>query len=156
MNYGPYTDMQREYVKYLEDASSYGGARIDTANARWAWFLYSDWNGGLINTIAQTRIASSYGLLQIMYSTSATDEGYSESVLPEYLNVNVVSFPMCIKRQKRLLRSALGRNGNSESGYNWSIGYDQAFLSLLYPQWNSTQGYTVEVLQNSQKYLPQP
>jgi hypothetical protein len=155
MNYSIYPRINEYYVSLLTLAKrDYDSAAPDTANEQMARYLYAEYKGGTNNIIAQTRIAASYGLLQILYSTAVDEENYSEQALPEELNVTDIGMRISMQRQKRLLQERLRLNGSDETENDWSIGYDQAFLAHVYHLWNPRSGYTVEVLQFSRVYQP--
>jgi hypothetical protein len=116
-------------------------------------YLRDSWNGGLDSMIAQTRIASSYGLQQLMYGT-AVDRGYlvDNQHCPEELNINNIFYPFCMKHQKYLLKEILGSKALNEN--NWSGGYDDIFFRML-NNWNPKMAnYEQDVMLYSKNYLP--
>lgn len=138
-------------------SSDYTSRALDSITT----YLRNDWNGGvkhgtrgLQNIIAQTRIASSYGLLQMMYAT-ALKRQYTEDARhsPEDLNVNSILFPFAMKHEIFLLQKVLNENPNGTN--NWSIGYDKAFLQM-YRGWNPMASYAPGVIQDSRLFPPQP
>ncbi len=160
-----YVTVQRIYNSILNhfqgDKPSPSSDDIANALNSITTYLRDQWNGGvkngtkgLENIVAQTRIASSYGLMQMMYPTTL-DRGYVEDNhhVPENLNVDSVFFPFAMKHQLFLLQKIL--NENPDGTTNWSVGYDNAFLQM-YNGWNSKTGYAAGVIQNSQTYQPQP
>ena len=106
---------------------------------------------GTINNIAQTRVASSYGLTQFLYST-ARDKGYPKEDVPE--NINLINYlEMFYKTQKKYLQDGLSIS--VESGNNWPTGYEHSFSRKIYvPKWNSRTTYAKDVINNSKKFLP--
>jgi hypothetical protein len=132
---------------------------------------------GLNTVIAQTRIASSYGLIQILY-VSALEVGYPEGKDDRPENLNLVSnFEFSVK----FLAKNFENNGFklSDDLNNWvsnfeevknsdgeivfdaaDPGFEEAF-SVLYYSWNPGQkdsegnaNYHTDVLDNSEQYLP--
>jgi hypothetical protein len=156
MNYKAYSTLAKQYKDFLQVAQQdFGRVGIDTANHQMERYLYSNFNGGLSNVMAQTRIAASYGLLQILYSTAVEKADYSELPLPENLNLTDVGLFFSLKWQKSILRTSLEQNDSDESGNDWSLAYEQAFWALLYPKWNPGEvGYTIGVVAFSRNYLP--
>ena len=155
MNYAAYPGLANNYADILTKARKrYGTMAADSANHQMARFLFSEYQGGTSTLIAQTRIASSYGLLQILYSTAVGDEEFAETVPPEELNITDIGMKLSIERQKRMLRERLRLNRTDEGEDNWGVGYEQAFLTHVYHQWNSRTGYPLEVFRFSRLYLP--
>jgi hypothetical protein len=126
--------------------------------------------GGLQNMVAQTRAASSYGMLQIMYNTAIDStevpDPYSvtNASAPERLNVHDVSFPIYMKLQTEQLRTVLGVEEGGElpdsnwRNVNWRYGslktFEQAYFEM-YNLWNPEKGsYEQEVFGYSQDFLP--
>jgi hypothetical protein len=152
-----YSTVQNIYNKILShfqgkknkaDSSVFKEARDSTIT-----YLRKSWNGGLENLIAQTRLASSYGLLQLLHST-AIIEGYpdSSSKAPEDLNINSINLPLSMKRLLKFLKNN-GLLGDSLKIDNWPYGYEATFQRMLIG-WNSRVKYSNEVLENSKSYLP--
>lgn len=107
---------------------------------------------GTKNSIAQTRVASSYGLAQFLYGT-ARDIGYPKANLPEDINL-IGNLELFYKTQKKWLIDRLSLV--IESGNNWTDGYDYSFCRGIYvPKWNSDVNYAKEVINNSRLFLPQ-
>jgi hypothetical protein len=165
MNFLPYTTIQGYYHNFLIQYQKNGiplKQAAFLANADMVTFLRDQWDGGvtggmkgLKNIMAQTRIASSYGLLQMLYTT-ALDQGYDEdnSHLPENLNITSVIMSLSMPYQKSLLVGKIG--ATVENGGNWSKGFERSLYYFVYSKWNSKTSYPVIVFQYSSKYLPQP
>lgn len=124
-------------------------------------FLRDRWDGsvkggkrGRMNIYAQTRIAGSYGLLQMLYRT-ALERKYLEDIsyLPENLNVTGTVMQLSISYQKRLLKEGL--QISNESYGDWPQGYEMSFCTFVYAKWNWIEGYPREVVMNSRHFLPQ-
>jgi len=126
--------------------------------------------GGLQNMVAQTRTASSYGMLQIMYNSAIDSEEVPDPYpvtntnKPERLNVHDVSFPIYMKLQIEQLRTVLGVEEGGElpdsdwRNVNWRYGslktLEQVFFEM-YNLWNPEKGnYEQEVFGYSQDFLP--
>ena len=154
MDYSAYPFLKNTYDLYLEGSRRYRSAKVDTANARMARYLYTKYLGNAGGIVAQTRIASSYGLLQILYSTAVGDERYPEDKLPEDLNITDIGLQVSLKREERILRTNLMLIKENASRSNWSTGYEMGFNLLLYAVWNTSDDYGTRVLVLSQNYLP--
>jgi hypothetical protein len=132
-------------------------------------FLREDWNVGIssnprgLDSIwAQTRIAASYGLLQILYTT-ALDEGYpsTNNDRPENVNINSTGFIYMMNYQNTLFQKY--NNFAIDKYDNWESGYEEA-LKVMYHKWNpgltekengiKVPVYAKKVLNNSRHFLP--
>ncbi|MGA9292872.1 MAG: hypothetical protein WBV81_09760 [Ignavibacteriaceae bacterium] len=147
-------------------------ARIAAIN-----FLENNYEGGLKNSIAQTRISSSYGLLQSLYTTVLKEHKYptTNADRPENLNEVKISMDYAIKHLKKLFNNfngfTLETHNNWVSNYAGQLntdypifpkpiaGFEQA-LAVMYYKWNpglKDRTYAVyhkKVLINSKKFLP--
>lgn len=160
---GPYKTLQREYVKtYLKpilEAATVPTipARVQEANANFINYLRTSWGDvGMDNINAQTRIAGSYGLLQLTYET-AIKIGYQGDVraangrvghTPEDLNATDVSLNLAIRNQSGLLYKAIG------PFFDWDEGFENVFEKYVYAKWNTKGSYPQEVLNKSQLFKP--
>jgi hypothetical protein len=142
----------------LTDGQKEATAR-DTANN---WLRYQ-WQKGIMNTgIAQTRTASSYGLLQMMYPTAHGGRNYpiNDNHLPEYLNITDTNFYYAVPFMEMQLEAELAGFTNKTS--NWTNGFEMTFLRA-YDRYNGAtensgnigkKGYGKAVLRYSRNYLP--
>ncbi len=172
--YGVYKDPQTEYNKYLE--ASYEKYKIskhpknepkanDEARENFINFLKNEWDGGisggkkgLTNIKAQTRIAASYGLIQLTYPTAiATKYGVNYPVdndnLPEKL-LETVNLKWAIKYLTYLLKKAILDEHKKEKQANWDDGLEGTFSDDVWPSWNSITSYPSEVLNFAKAYSP--
>jgi hypothetical protein len=120
---------------------------------RW---LRDTWRGGAKNLIAQTRLASSYGLLQIMYSTAVDFIGYPSNdpqASPEDINVTNTCLNYSLEYMKKSLQNNL--TPSVESIGNWPKGFEYYFKEYIWPTWNTGDGYSEEVYVRTQRFLPQ-
>jgi hypothetical protein len=130
----------------------------DLARQLMASRMRDQWNGvGWKNIAAQTRIASSYGLLQMHYRIAVEERKYpagSEN-RPEDINVTRTCMDFSMKHLddiiKRVVRSKLGGKQN-----DWSGGFEGAFRDYIYPRWNPKTAYPQTVLSNSLNHMPKP
>ncbi len=165
MNFDPYKMPKRIYHAFLSHYQDELGLELqeaaDSARNRMIVFLRDEWdyhvprnNKGLINVTAQTRIASSYGLLQPMY-TKALLFGYQENnnYLPELLNVTDTMMVVAMRYQKNKLRNYVGAL-MEENNNSWLNGYENGFFLGVYPQWSTIETYPTEVFRNSRNYQP--
>lgn len=120
---------KKKFKKLGVSSSEAEGEARDAANN---WLRYK-YQGGLLNTaIAQTRTASSYGSMQILYST-ANDRGYargSAQHLPEYLNINDTLFQCTIPQILKCLTGEL-QFERVTSANNWTLGMDSTYSLAL-------------------------
>jgi hypothetical protein len=107
---------------------------------------------GLNNRPAQSRIASSYGPIQIMY-INATLRGYSTGLtdLPENLSINDTFFPFAMAHYIRLLEEQIGTGNASTS--NWPQGFENC-LNEVFHRWNSTFDYDTDIMRDANNFLP--
>ena len=156
MNFGPYSAIQNIYHNFINTYEKYLPLQkaAPLANARMVSFLRDEWHGGTKNILAQTRISSSYGLLQMLYPT-AIYRGYVEDIshLPENLNVTTTTMDLSIPYQESLLINNIGVS--VESSGNWSEGFEQSLYDFIYANWNTRKAYKDEVFYKSRNYLPQ-
>ena len=170
MNYNAYPTIRKTYRTFFDElddkeiSNGVGSKRLmtlaekaDSANKLMILYLrdeYTDAEGtkGMKNMIAQTRIASSYGYFQALYTTAA-GWGYEEDTvhLPENLNTFKVLFPYTVKAYKKYLARGLTNEGEN----NWSEGFETTIKENIFPQWNTRPGYPDETLNNIKKFLPQ-
>ncbi len=134
--------------KSRADSSDFHNARDSIIT-----YLRDYWRGGLNNHWAQTRLASSYGHLQLLLKT-AIEEGYPDSSTkpPEDLNINSIHWPLAMKRISRFLNEK-GLVGAASKESKWPYGYEATFQRMLIG-WNSRIYYSNEVLINAKSYLP--
>ena len=159
---------QDQYISFMEDADDY--TRL-VANY-WAKNKFKD---GIMNRIAQTRISTSYGLMQVLY-TSATaylhypEEYYTDpmpqvpSYLPEYLNEKDKSLKYGSEGIAFYVKKEIEYK-NDDKDNNWTAGFERTFIIGLYGynhgfNKNSNKryinkGYGYDVLKRAQKYLPE-
>jgi len=158
MNFGPYDRIQGIYDGllnyYLESVQLPLAESADSARNFLIGFMRDDFYGGFENLRAQTRIASSYGLLQMMYTT-AVRIGYDRrngQKRPEDLNVTETLMKISMDHQKILLRIGLGRS--VELGNNWPNGLEKSLKDVILANWNTKEAYPNEVMTKSRNYLP--
>jgi hypothetical protein len=130
--------------------------RADSTNKRMAVYLrdefqfYDDNNTkGMKNMIAQTRLASSYGLFQVMYTTAILKAwSYPTDVehKPEALNEVDTNFVYATERQKKLLASYENKN-------NWTDGYEETIRKSVLKDWNG-DAYSKQAIRRLQLFLP--
>lgn len=134
-------------------------ALAETSHVHW---LQDSINGlGMVGTIAQTRIAASYGLMQLTYYGGAVPRqsfrqwGYNypdddPSFLPEYINIPRIGLKYGILHFKGWLRLALGGTHFNES--SWP-GLEYAYWWGL-KRYNGKRNYPNPVFGYANSYLP--
>ncbi|OQA64951.1 MAG: hypothetical protein B6D44_16435 [Ignavibacteriales bacterium UTCHB2] len=164
--------VEKEIKKIKQQTEANDSARVATIN-----YLKYDYEGGLDSITAQTRIASSYGLLQSLYVTVEDEHNYpvTNSDRPENLNKVKLSMDYAIEHLKKLFNNfngfSLKTDNNWISNYAGQLnikypifskpgpGFEQA-LSVMYYKWNpgekenSNAVYHKKVLNNSKMFLP--
>lgn len=177
MNYGNYTTMQKKYhsfFKKTEDATKFDiilnknrkltfAERADSTNRRMIVYLrdefpFVDLNNtkGMKNMIAQTRIASSYGYFQPLYTTAINKKDnwlYPENAEnpPENLNKNDIVFPMATRMHREYLEKGLKNQSNN----NWTLGFEASLKRYILKVWNTDKNYPNSVFSNVNRFLPQ-
>ncbi len=142
-----YTAVQKEYNNFLKRKQDLQGGltpeRIDSVRLEFIHHLKTKYHTGLDSNFAQTRIASSYGLLQRMFTLAVSEDNYpwgtdpnDSQWPPERLNDNSVFFDFAMKHYSDLLAEAVT---NSSSDNNWSGGLD-AGLHRTVALWNQNSG----------------
>jgi len=124
----------------------------DSTNKTMATYLRKYWEGGAENIIAQTRTASSYGYLQMLYTTASDVVDFSKDRVPE--NMNVVNFfGETVSYQKDLIQKYLGKE--IEVKNNWPNGYEKSFMESIFPIWNpGGDKYPRHVMKRVENFRP--
>ncbi|MBE7476787.1 MAG: hypothetical protein HS131_08650 [Ignavibacteriales bacterium] len=151
-----YTRIANEFAELYPELTNV--QKYDSTNNKMIDFLKNEWTRndapkGTKNNIAQTRVASSYGLAQFLYGT-ARDIGYPKEDVPE--NINLMNYVyLFYKTQKKYLCDGLGIN--VESSNNWSEGYEHSFCKWIYDsKWNPYDlVYSKKIINNSKRFFPQ-
>jgi len=122
--------------------------KVDSANYKMSKWLKEKWKDGKASTeVAQTRCASSYGLLQMMYTTARDQKSYSASEVPEKLN-ELSLFSHWVEYQSDLLGGFLNSN-------NWTDGFESTFKTQVVKKWNKATSYPNTYFSNSKLFIPQ-
>ena len=157
-----YPTMQNMYDKlYKLYDDQLGGTdktrAADLARELMGSTMRDQWNEvGWENITAQTRIASSYGLLQMLYTTAIEERDYPTGPenRPEDINDTKTCMDFSMKHLdelvKKAVRSKLGAKQN-----DWPGGFEGAFREYIYPRWNTKKTYPQSMLLNSLNHLPQ-
>jgi len=122
-------------------------------------YLKNDWRGGDVEgTVAQTRIAASYGYGQVLYTTAVLDppRGVSypkrEDRPPEKMNEPTMAMQIYLGMYMSLLEGELGSDPRAVES-NWSLGYENTLRRVL-DAWNTHTDYTPVVLNAVDRFLP--
>jgi hypothetical protein len=141
---------------------------IEVMENRFHWKEYGD---DYNNFYAQTRISTSYGMIQMLYATAVTgrftetDSQYqpANSVFmnrsagtlpPERLNEIDYSFPRYVDLMLQKLRTTLGDPATIPE-YEWNGGFEKVWGSTFQQHNPGEKDYGKVVLSLSQGYLPQ-
>ncbi len=115
-------------------------------------YMSNQYFSGLNNRIAQSRIASSYGPIQLMY-TRALELIQRYPVgshdRPENLNLLDTFFPFAMINYVELLREQVGDINSND----WDDGFEET-MRRVYHGWNRKSGYDTGVINNTKNYLP--
>jgi hypothetical protein len=173
MNYGKYKTVQNKYHSLFietEDATKFDpilkknrkltfAERADSTNKRMIIYLRDEFidevgTKGMKNMIAQTRIASSYGYLQALYTTAINRNDnwqYPEDSNhpPEAINEFDIIFPMATRMQREYLEKGLNKQIN-----NWILGFEASLKEYILKSWNTDDKYPNEVMINVNRFLP--
>jgi len=155
-----YDEIYKKYAELLHKAklrSFFSTESVgDLSREYMIEFLRDVWNDGAKDIIAQTRLASSYGLLQMLYPTAVEQIDYpanNPQISPEDFNVTDIcmhySMEYMKKKLKRKLTPSVEQNGN------WPNGFEYYFKKYIWPTWNTGTGYSQEVYLKTQLFLPQ-
>ncbi|HEY9165539.1 MAG TPA: hypothetical protein VIS48_05205 [Candidatus Kryptonia bacterium] len=133
------------------------GASSEQAFAGANGWLKETYANGNMNKVAQTRLASSYGLFQVLYSTATRDQGYprNDNYSPERLNESQIAPTYSVSYLLSQLESVLEDNADSEN--DWSAGFDETFRWAFsyYRGDEAKSAYGISIVDvKSQKYLP--
>jgi len=157
-----YRTIQNKYNELYEEVSLDSTKTLaeiaDSTNVLMIQYLKYDWKVkyrteiGAINMIAQTRAASSYGFLQMLYTTARDKVDFDRTDVPEKMNEEQF-FVQFIIYQEDLM---LDRIENNESGYeiNWNEGYEKLIRNSIFEDWNTASSYPDEVLDRARNYKP--
>jgi len=162
-----YTPIQKIYDQFLYDLrlDYRGDSLYKAARDTMAIFLKNKWmgpenlqlddfEGGLKNLTAQTRIASSYGYMQLWYVT-ATERGYKikNNRSPEELNETETFFPFAMNfhmKNLKKIKDSLNLGTN-----NWKEGYEMIWQKMFH-YWNpGMDNYGEDIASYSLKFEPQ-
>ncbi|MFO7445065.1 MAG: hypothetical protein R6W90_01805 [Ignavibacteriaceae bacterium] len=128
---------------------------IDLARDEANKWLKEQYNGGIMKTgIAQTRMAASYGILQVTYYRALEEYGYTENNdnYPERLN----EVEFALKFWQDILLGYLTKEKVSSSDnneYNWRNGYETTLrYALGRYRGIRTDSYGESIINNSKKF----
>ena len=132
--------------------------KADSANKLMIDFLQDKWKDkandviGAKNMIAQTRAASSYGLLQMLYVTAIEEVKYEKTKAPEKMNEKAF-FIFAIQYQGQLLQKRI--NENNEPKFNWNEGFESLIRNSIFKTWNPNQEYPNDILKRISEFTPE-
>jgi hypothetical protein len=161
MDFGKYTTIQSKYnsmyKEVIEDTTKTLTQLADSTNKLMVKYLRDEWKPtyrsevGAKNMIAQTRAASSYGFLQMLYTTARDEADYKESKVPEKMNEKEF-FEEFLVYQRKLLNGRILKNKESE--FDWNEGYEMLIKNSIFKIWNSHPDYPKAVLKEVYNYMP--
>jgi len=167
MNYNAYPTIRKKYRSFFDKSKKFTikdsdgknrkltfAERADTTNKLMIKYLrdefqFYDEDGtkGMKNMIAQTRIASSYGYFQLLFTTAVLAPfNYpknSSDYPPEKLNETNTVFPFAFKMYMKYFKSK-----------DFIDGLEQKLYNQILDRWNEAKEYPAEAIQKMQKFLP--
>jgi hypothetical protein len=145
-------------VKSDQRAADSASILAESSYVRWLKFEFGD--SGMVKMVAQTRIAASYGLMQLTYYNGTrrlhghlgyaypnNDPGYP----PELLNVPPVGLKYGLLHFKRKVQDVLGNIPFDDD--SWNTGLEVVYWRAL-KRYNGSRRYPYPVLQFTKQYLP--
>jgi hypothetical protein len=129
-------------VKLIEDST-------DTA-----FYSYLRNEYGMGSTVAQTRIAASYGIMQLMYTESRSD-GYPQDATrrPEDISDHRIGLRYGMQHFLNELIFILEGEMQQLDSNEWSNGIEYVYWKTL-GEYNHRDDYPGKIITNSQNYLP--
>jgi hypothetical protein len=126
----------------------------DSTDSRIFRWLQYEYQGGMAGKIAQTRLAASYGIMQVVYSGSSVYPQNDQQFLPESLSVASTSIEYGVKTlvSKFHLKSVVGKNFDNAT---WSSGLETSYGNALF-QYNRSRDYPPQVVSLLPNYMPNP
>ena len=126
----------------------------DSTDSRIFRWLQYEYQGGMAGKIAQTRLAASYGIMQVVYSGSSVYPQNDQQFLPEGLSVASTSIEYGVKTlvSKFHLKSVVGKNFDNAT---WSSGLETSYGNALF-QYNRSRDYPPQVVSLLPNYMPNP
>jgi hypothetical protein len=94
-----------------------------------SWLQEGYFGGSDNTTLCQTRIASSYGFLQVMYPTSLMMK-YPENSIPENFQLQDMIFPLAARYLQGRLDKQREQYGDPENS-NWNLGFEETWRIAL-------------------------
>jgi len=168
--YDVYETPQKKYNQLKSDADKkFNVKNIPTnesfanneAREKFIKYFRDEWNGdvsgnkkGLKNIKAQTRIAASYGLLQITYPTAigkTVNYPSNNDNLPEKL-LETENIKWAFNHLSYFINEALKNQTNNNE--NWQLGLEGTYVNRIWNRWNRRNDYSLEVLSFSNNYKP--
>lgn len=148
---------EREYARMHLLATTENTEANRVARERFITYFRDQYRSGrwigLNSRPAQSRVASSYGPIQTMYTTAIARQYPTGRIeIPENLNISDTFFPFAMAHYVVLLENQFG-SGNPSSS-NWSQGFETA-LKGVYHGWNpSRRNYDQDVMQAAANFQP--
>ncbi|MGD0589993.1 MAG: hypothetical protein ABSA44_04230 [Bacteroidota bacterium] len=128
-----YKDAARTYNYLIMEYVMLGGDLSSGVNAANNWLenFYGEGQGCSLTQLAQTRMASSYGLLQILYGTAQYSQKYpvDDDHSPEKLNENETNLTYATRYFLKLLNKNINNMPSQ-----WKNGFEQT-LELIYSEY---------------------
>jgi len=126
----------------------------DSTDARIFRWLQYEYQGGMSNKVAQTRLFASYGVMQVVYNGSNVYPQNSQQFLPEGLSVAATSIDYGVKTlvNKFQYKTAAGKDFVNAT---WSSGLEHSYRRAIF-LYNGSPAYPKQVLDLLPNFMPNP
>jgi hypothetical protein len=139
------------------DSLAVAALALPIADSRWPTYLKTRFRGGLARLIAQTRVLSSYGFMQMMYYDATVDRGYprNESSLPEYLMLLDTTLNYGVRHLMAKFASPVVQE-DPQASQSWREGFEGTLERALraYNGWSHSNPYGKAILGLTGSYRP--
>ena len=127
----------------------------DSTDARFFRWAKSEYDGGMENMIAQTRLYASYGLLQLVYKGGTEYPQNNTSYRPEDINDHTIGFKYGVQHLigKFNLKNVL--NGHFTDS-TWQAGLEKKYKQTVGLYNGAGDSYANDVISRVQNFLPKP
>jgi len=150
----------QDLIAFTDGADENSDFILALARASADFWLRHTYQDGRINSIAQTRTATSYGFLQPRYTTAVEKKyGYPKdaSHRPEDLQIPEIVFKYAVPYLTIQLKEVLDTQNDNDIS-NWNLGWEKTWKIALSkynnPSLDGISGYGIDVINKSSSYKP--
>ncbi len=127
-------------------------AASDSTDARFFRWIRYEYDGGMENMVAQTRICASYGLLQLVYYGGTPYPQNDGQYRPEDISDHPIGFRYGVQHLIGKFNKKSVLNGHFAES-TWQSGLELKYKEAL-GQWNLGRGYADDVISRVPQFLP--